>query len=390
MKVTDPQYPCHIEISKSAIKQNIDYIKQNLLEDGRELCCVIKGNAYGHGIEQLVPLHQEINKIKNFGVYSANEAYKIKNSLIAPANIMIMGYIEDEVYPWVIENQIEFYIYDTSQLEQVITIAKKAKKIAKIHIEVETGMNRTGILDKNFQKCASLILENKRYLEVIGLCTHFSGAESLVNHLRVRNQIKRYKRFKERAQRAGLEIKKFHTACSAAALRFKNTRMDMLRIGILQYGFWPNQETYIDQFYKSKLTENPLKRVIAWKSKVMTIKKVNAGEFIGYGNNYFANEDQLIAVIPVGYAHGYTRQLSNSARVIIREEYARVTGIVNMNAISVDVTHIPGIKIGDEVVLIGHQGHKEITVASFSEFTDQLNYELLSRLPVDMPRHIVD
>jgi alanine racemase len=251
-------------------------------------------------------------------------------------------------------------------------------------------MNRTGFLMKNFKHCLDLLKNNHESIKVMGLSTHFAGAESIANHIRVGKQIKKYKKFKDQAIKAGVKIEKFHTACSAAAIRFKSTRMDMLRIGILQYGFWPNTETYIYHRSKHKLEDNPLKRVISWKSSIMTIKSVKQGEYVGYGNAYFTNEEKLIAVIPVGYGNGYSRSLSNSARVLVHGELAQVVGIVNMNAISIDITHIPNVEIGDEVVLIGKQGELEITVSSFSEFTDQLNYEVLTRLPIDLPRKIVD
>lgn len=390
MQVKTPQYSSYIEISKSALKSNINYIKQNLLPAGKVLSCVVKGNAYGHGAKEIVKIHQEYNKIKHFSVYSAYEASIIKKVADHKTTIMIIGHTSDRDLPWVIKNKIDFYLYDTTHLYRVIEVAKKLSMKARIHIEVETGMNRTGFLMKNFKNCIDEIKANLKHIEVRGLATHFAGAESIVNHPRVREQIKKYQKFKQLIDAAGVSVKHYHTACSAASLRFPKTKMDLIRIGILQYGFWPNQETYIVHRQKNKLNENPLKRVISWKSEVMTVKRVRQGEYIGYGTAYIANENKLIAVVPVGYSNGYSRGLSNQARVLVGGEYAQVTGIVNMNAISIDVTHIPNVEIGDEVVLIGKQNEKEISVSSFSEFTDQLNYEVLTRLPIDIPRKIVD
>ena len=140
----------------------------------------------------------------------------------------------------------------------------------------------------------------------------------------------------------------------------------------------------------TKFTDDPLHRVLSWKTRVMTVKDVKAGDFVGYGTNYLAAKDEKIAIIPTGYGHGYSRSLSNVGKVLIRRKEAPVVGIVNMNLIMVKVTNIHGIKRHDEVVLIGKQGEREITVASFAELTNYVNYELLSRLPADIPRIIVE
>lgn len=386
----EPSYSSHLEISRSCLKNNIDYIKDHFLPQGAKLSCVVKGNAYGHGVEKIVQTHIENNDIDHFCVFSAYEALQVYQQTNGKVTIVVMGDMPIDYMPWAVNHDIEFYIFDTVHLEQVVEVCKSLNKAAKIHIEVETGMNRTGFLMKNFKNCLNVLKDNQNLIEVKGLCTHFAGAESIANHIRVGKQQKRFKKFRDLIESAQIPVERYHTACSAASLRFKTSRMDMIRIGILQYGFWPNQETYIYCKTKLKFDENPLKRVISWKSKVMSIKAVKAGEYIGYGNAYFANEDKLIAVIPVGYGNGYSRSLSNQARVLVGNEFAQVTGIVNMNAISVDITHIDNVNIGDEVVLIGKQGEKEVSVSSFSEFTDQLNYEVLTRLPVDMPRLIVD
>lgn len=183
---------------------------------------------------------------------------------------------------------------------------------------------------------------------------------------------------------------KFHAACSAAAVRYPNARLDMARMGIMQYDFFPNNETYIYWLTKNKMDENPLQRVISWKTKVMDIKEVKAGEFVGYGTSYFTNHKTKIALIPVGYAHGFARSLSNKGKVLLRGKRINVVGTVNMNMISVDLTDVPDAKRGDEVVLIGRQGDQEISVSSFSNIGDFVNYELLTRLPNDIPRIIKD
>ncbi|HRX76238.1 MAG TPA: alanine racemase C-terminal domain-containing protein, partial [Candidatus Cloacimonadota bacterium] len=140
---------------------------------------------------------------------------------------------------------------------------------------------------------------------------------------------------------------------------------------------------------ESGFRRNPLKAVLSWKTRVMSLKTVMPGTFVNYGNAFLATSKMRLATIPVGYHHGYSRSLSNTGHVLIRGRKADVVGMVNMNMFMVDVSRVPGIEVGDEVVLIGKQGDLSITVASFSELTKMINYELLSRLPYQIPRHVV-
>ena len=164
----------------------------------------------------------------------------------------------------------------------------------------------------------------------------------------------------------------------------------MVRIGILQYGFFPSREVLIDYLTRHKENDYPLTRLISWKTKVMDVKSVKAGDFIGYGTSYLANANMKVASIPVGYSHGFSRSLSNQGRVLIQGKRLSVVGMVNMNMTLVDVSNLEGVQKGDEVVLIGKQGDLEISVSSFGEFSDLVNYELLTRLPSNIPRKIVD
>ena len=154
----------------------------------------------------------------------------------------------------------------------------------------------------------------------------------------------------------------------------------------MQYGYWSSRETLINYLSKKKNKIDPIQRIITWKSKIMTIKTVKTGEFIGYGTSYMAENEMQIGIIPVGYSHGYSRSLSNQGRILINGHRASVIGMVNMNMLVADITYIPGTKPGDEVILIGNQGDLAISVSSFSELSDQLNYEMLTRLPQDIPR----
>jgi alanine racemase len=303
---------------------------------------------------------------------------------------MIMGMVENESLPFLIDKGISFYVFELDRLNSAVKCAKTQQKKAKIHVEVETGFHRTGFEWSEKEGLAKLLKDNAEHLELQGLCTHYAGAESVGNYVRVKNQIKSYLEFKEWFIQEGLNFEKYHTACSAASLSYPETIMDMVRIGIAQYGFWPSQETYMFKFKQlAPNMINPLKRLISWKSSVMSLKKVKMGDFIGYGNSFMASRNTIIALVPVGYCHGFTKSLSNLGKVLINGKILPVVGTVTMNSISVDVTDLKSVKKGDEVVIIGKQKKNEITVASFGESTQQVNYELLTRLPHDIPRKIV-
>ena len=381
-----------IYLSQEAVKHNLDYIRK-MIGPEVKFSSVVKGNAYGHGIEQMVPLLIK-EKVDHFSVFSAAEALRVRKVIKEVSSedqidIMIMGMVDDEQVDWAVEEEIEFYIFDLIRLQRAKEAAARSGKAAKIHIELETGMNRTGFNSKELRDALDYIRIHSEYFDVVGLCTHYAGAESISNYYRIKKQKARFNKLAGKVRQQEIQPKLYHTACSAAMIRYPSTRMDMVRIGILQYGFFPSREVMVDLFSKRKIHDYPLKRIIEWKSTVMDVKEIKHGEFVGYGTSYLANEDMKIALVPVGYSHGFTRSLSNQGRVLINGHRLGVVGTVNMNMMSVDVTHVSGITKGDEVVIIGKQGDQEVSVASFSENTNQVNYELLTRLPGDIPRIVV-
>jgi alanine racemase len=377
-----------IELSQTALKRNVDFLKDIIGKDVK-FSSVVKGNAYGHGIEKFIPI-AEMAGINHFSVFSGDEACRVYEASSGKDEIMIMGWLENEEIEWAIEKGISFWIFEGERLDKALEIAKRLNKKAKIHIEVETGMNRTGLSGQGLKYALNKLKNHPNELAFEGLCTHYAGSESVANYLRVTRQISKFNKIYKSIIKLGLEPAYRHTACSAAALNYPKTRMDMVRIGIAQYGFWPSAETFIQYLHNKPNREDPLNRVISWKSKIMSLKWVPEGEFISYGTTFLAQEEKLIAIIPVGYSHGYSRILSNQGRVLIRGQRVSVIGMVNMNMLIVDVTSVPDVEINDEVVLIGKQGNLEITVGSFSEITNQVNYELLARLPERTKRIVVN
>ena len=377
-----------IELNQTAYQNNIDFLRKTF---GKKVqfSSVVKGNAYGHGIKEFVTMAYDCG-VSHFSVFDVEEAKLIKEALADKATIMVMGLVQEIDMEWVIANNVEFFVFDKIRLNQAIKAAKKLKIVAKIHIEAETGMNRTGFEKRELSAVITTFKKEKEHLYLKGLCTHYAGAESIANYYRVEKQIKKFEEIYQYLCENDLKPEIKHSACSAASIMFPETRMDLVRIGIMQYGLWSSPEVFVNYLSTKKNKTDPLKRVITWKSNVMSVKKVSIGDFIGYGTSFLAERNMKIAVVPIGYSHGYSRSLSNQGRVLINGQRCIVVGSVNMNMMTVDVTDVAAVKKDDEVVLIGSQEDLTVSVASFSDFSNQLNYELLTRIAKTIPRKIIE
>lgn len=382
----------YIELSKSALQQNISFLKQFVGPD-TTISGVVKSNAYGHGIEQFVPLAQECG-LNDFSVFSAGEAYRVHSVSGDKCGIIVMGEILPEELEWLIEHDISFYVFEIERLREALLAAEKVGRPAHIHLLVETGMNRLGLTEQELKQAIAQISDSQEHLQLEGVCTHYAGAESVANYLRVHKQIEAFRDIKSHLTAQGIKPRYWHSACSAATLNYPQTHDDLVRVGISLYGFWPTEETrvlFLTEKSKQGLKRfrDPLKQVISWKSRVMAVKQVPQGQFVGYGTSYLATRSRVIALVPVGYYDGYSRNLSNLGRVLINGKRAGVIGMVNMNMMTIDITDIPGVQRGDEVVLIGQQKRLRLTVTSFSDLANHLNYEILTRLPAEIPRVVV-
>ena len=377
-----------IALDERSLQNNVAFLKKKM---GSKviISAVVKANAYGHGIEQIVPLFEK-HGINHYSVFSYSEAIRVYNSLSEPQTIMIMGWISDDNITDVIEKGIEFFIFNIERLQIALAYAKQLKLKANIHLEAETGMNRSGLDMDELPKAIALIKENEEYLNVVGFCTHLAGAESISNHPRIQKQLKKYNKMYTLLEASGITPKYKHVANSAASFIYPKARMDLVRIGIMLYGFWSSTEVFIQYINNKTNKTDPLARILSWKSKIMSIKEVKCGEFVSYGISYLAQKNVKTALIPVGYASGYSRSLSNKGRVIIRGQRCSVIGVVNMNMIIADISYIPDADVGDEVVIIGKQDGSEIKVSSFSDISDELNYEVLAHLSGLIKRTVIE
>lgn len=377
-----------ILLDQSALEQNISFLRRKIGEDPI-ISSVVKANAYGHGIETFVPMAENCG-IRHFAVASSYEAKEVLEALTTDATVMIMGILYKTDLPWVIRNGIEFFVFDFPRLKKAKEVARELGKRAVIHLEVETGGNRTGLPEDQLEKTLQFLKKHEEHLEFKGFCTHFAGIESLANQFRIIKQQNKFNALYGRVEKFGHLPELRHTACSAAALAFPDTVMDMVRIGTAQYGMWPSPDIYnMHLMREGIIQDNSLRQLLTWETDIMHLKEVKKDEFIGYGTSFQAPKDMTTAVIPIGYSNGFAKALSNLGHVLIGGQKAPIVGLVNMNVFMVDVTDIPNVQVGDKVVLVGQQGDEKITIRSFSEFSNFINNEFVSRLPSAIPREAV-
>ncbi len=377
-----------IILDESSLAKNIRFLKK--VCGSAELSSVVKGNAYGHGIETFVPLAERCG-VRHFSVFSAREAARVWRSRTADSDVMIMGFIDDADVEWAVGEGISFYVFDLSRLHAALGAARRIGRPARVHLQLETGMHRLGLEMQELDAAVSLVLSNRDALVVDGVCTHLAGAESVANFVRIRSQLDYFGMLCDQLRSAGVEFGRRHAASSAGLFMYPEARLDMVRVGIAQYGFWPSTEVRMHYLLRrqeanGRTARDPLRRVLAWTSCVMSIKDVPAGEFVGYGTTYQTTRRERIASVPTGYFSGFPRLLSNRGHVLLRGRRAPVVGTVNMSMMLIDVTHVPTVERGDEVTIIGHQGRRTVSVASFSDLSDVMNYEALVRLPEQIPR----
>ena len=382
------RHSSRIELSQKALTSNINFIKKKIGPKVR-LSSVVKANAYGHGIDPFVKMAEKAG-VRHFSVASAHEANEVLACKNNSSSVMIMGILYDKDIPWAIENDIEFYIFNYDRLPIVRDFARSLNKQAFVHLEVETGANRTGMPHEEFSKAMTFVKRNLKYIRFEGLCSHLGGAESDANQFKIRSQHRRFKEYIKVCKSRKLLPNYIHLASSAGSVVYPEMRYNMVRAGVIQYGFWPSPDVYYHHLNETgKVSDRVLKRIITWKTDIMDLRDVPRGEFIGYGTAFQAQQDMKIAVMPLGYSNGYPRAQSNRGHVLINGKKASITGLINMNLFMVDVSHIPEASLGDEVVLVGRQKNSVIRVSSFTESVNLLNNEMLSRLPSAIPRTVV-
>jgi len=374
-----------ITISRSSLRGNISNIK-SLLAVNSKYFAVVKANAYGHGIKQVFEAVEDL--VDGFAVHSIDEAELLK-ILGTVKPVLIMGYIPLENLESAIRNGFHFVIYNHETYTKISEISSNLGIKPLYHIKIETGTGRQGVMEDDIEWYIDSIVQNGK--PPAGICTHFANIEDTTRHSYAMYQLQKFNEIVGRFTSSGIEIPMKHTACSAAALLFPDSHFDMVRSGISMYGYWPSKETYLSflQKYPDR-TNGFLKPALSWLTRINQIKHMPKSSSVGYGLSYKTTYDSKIAVLPIGYSDGYDRGLSNNAYMLAGGERAPVRGRICMNISMIEVTHIPGLKIEDEVVIIGRQKEDEITADDLASSINTINYEILSRIGAHIPRYLID
>lgn len=356
----------HIKIDLDKLNYNVDNIIKKI--DGKaKLLVVVKADAYGHGAVQIARELQD--KCDFFGVACIEEAVELLKAGIKTP-LLILGYVSPEVYETVVENDIRIPVFTYEVAKALSDEAVKQNKIAHFHFAVDTGMSRIGFqcTEESADECKRICELPNIFAE--GIFSHFATADE-ADLTKTVNQREAFKNFVKMLEDRNIQIPIKHMNNSAGIMNFDEL-FDMVRSGIITYGMYPSSE--VD---KSLVDIKP---IMSWHAIVSHIKTLDAGREISYGGTYKTTEKRVIATVPVGYADGYPRCLSNISKVIVNGHYANIVGRICMDQFMIDITDIPDVHVESDVTLIGTQNDKTITMEDISETAYSFNYELSCRI----------
>lgn len=365
----------YVTVDLDAIAYNFESMRKNIRE-GTQIIAVIKADAYGHGAVTVGRFLETFPYIWGFATATAEEALELRDAGIQKP-ILVLGYVFEDHYEELIDREVRMPVFDLETAEKIADYAEQLHKKAKIHIALDTGMNRIGF--KDTQKSAAVIckISQMESLQIEGMFTHFARADE-TDKIYADRQFRRYMDFHRQLQDWGVSIPVCHCSNSAGIIDMPYANLDVVRAGITIYGIYPS-----DEVQKEKV---PLKPVMSWKSGVAFVKEVEAGEQISYGGTFVTPKKMKIATIPTGYADGYPRMLSGKASVLIHGKRAQILGRVCMDQFMADVTDIPDVSRGDEVTLLGRDQEEEITVEELSDLCGRFPYEFVCCVSKRVPR----
>ena len=363
--------PTWVEIDTRAFRRNLRAITTFLKKETRVLV-VVKANAYGHAAVPLSRIAVE-SGVAMLGVSSLEEGIALRDAGIS-SPILIMG----SLFP--LENfktAAAYHLIPTiSSLRGLVELSRTAHRMGTVlpfHLKVDTGMGRVGVSAENAPVILDRIAADKNVI-MTGLYMHFSAADTDQEFTRA--QRTRFLPVVEYARALKLKFDA-HAASSSAIIRYPELHYDMVRAGISLYGLAPHEGAH------KKLKVTP---VLSWKTRIVFLKRVPRGTAVSYGHTFMTKRASVIATLPVGYADGYSRSLSNLAKVLVQGRRCPVVGRVTMDMVMVDVTGVKGVTLGDEVVLIGAQGKERITAEEMACWTKTINYETTCNVSYRVPR----
>jgi alanine racemase len=370
-----------VEVHAGALRNNVSEFRRRLGSATR-FGAVVKSNAYGHGMLEVAEVVTGAG-VDWLCVNSLDEAVRLREAGHARP-ILIMGYVPLAHLDAVVEHGLRPVVYNLETLERLDEHARRRGRTVPVHLKIETGTHRQGLTERYLDRYLEHVAAAPG-LKLEGLTTHFANIEDTTDHSYAQSQIEAFTRVRRRLIERGVAPPLYHAACSAAALLLDDTHLDLARIGISLYGLWPSRETYVS-CRDEGIPLLDLQPALTWKTGIAQVKDVPEGAFIGYGCSYRTTRPSRIAVLPVGYHEGYDRGLSGVAHVLVGGRRAPVRGRVCMNVCMVDVTDVPGVKLEDEVVLLGSQGDERISAEQVAEWCGTISYEVVARIHPALPR----
>lgn len=334
-----------------------------------KIMAVVKANAYGHGSVELSRTAIE-SGCDYLGVAFVEEGIELReNDITAP--VLIFGSHDVSFLKKAIEYNLEVTVTSFEQIEML----KQSDCKCKVHIKADTGMHRVGFKTEDFEKALKELLESK-HVEVKGIYSHFATSDDEDNSF-FKTQLQRFTEIKKLSEKYLQHDVIFHAANSAAIMKYPEAYFDMVRPGVMLYGGLPNP------YFK---TNWQLKQVMELRSKISLTKFIKKGDSVSYGRKYFAESDTQIGVIPIGYADGYSRSLTNNTHVIINNKKYPVVGTICMDMVMVDSKNLPELITGDEAILYGSMGDQNITIDEIAAKTGTIAYEVTCNISKRIPR----
>jgi len=365
--------PTYIEIDLSAIRRNLEEVRQAVGPE-RRILAPVKANAYGHGMLQVARTALEAGA-SMLGVAYLDEAVALRQAGIG-APILIFGSELPENAPEIVHWGLRATLCTYELAKALSQAAVRLRRNAVVHVKVDTGMGRIGLKVEEIREFLSKVSELPGIV-VEGIYTHFATADGSGDGEFALAQMEHFRRVVGQLRKEGMELPIAHAANSAAVLRFPSAHLDMVRPGIMLYGLEPFPGA-------SYLAD--IRPAMSLKSRIVFLKEIPPGASVSYGRTFVAGKRTRIATVPIGYGDGYPRALSNRGKALVRGKRARIVGNICMDQLMLDVTHIEGVRVGDEVLLIGGQGDERITAEELASLAGTINYEIVTSLNGRIPR----
>lgn len=365
------------EIDTAALAANVRCFR-DLVGAGTLLAPTVKSNGYGHGL--LLAARAFLAGGADWLCVDALEEARALREAGIDAPLYVFGYVPLESLAEVAALDCRMVVYNRETVARLAALDVPLR----LHLKIETGNHRQGISADEAVALAADVTRAPR-LTLEGVSSHFANIEDTTDHTYARTQLARFEEAVGRLRAAGHEVPIRHLSNTAATLLWPDQRFEMVRVGIGAYGLWPSKETRVAALLAGR-RELPLRPALTWKTRIAQLKWVPEGAYVGYGCTYMCTHATRLAILPVGYADGYDRGLSNLAHVLVRGRRAPVRGRVCMNITMVDVTDIPDAALEDEVVLLGRDGDQVVSADQVADWAGTISYEVVARLGGHLPR----